>query len=191
MYSDNGNANNIASINYATSSDKGATWSQWQVLSDGNFDAREASVVADPSGKIYVAWREPIVANGPSQIVFRVFNNGQWSAASVIAPSTNFQFFPSIGVDNSGNAYVAWMETGDASGFPHEDPQTGSGFVAFMKNGTFQAPVPLGPSGSTDLYPNVPLHASDINHLPVLFEEQAAADGSAFTAKLQTVAPAK
>ncbi|MFA6973723.1 MAG: sialidase family protein [Parcubacteria group bacterium] len=188
MYSTGGNVGDIQNIYYATSSNKGATWSTWQTLSDGKFDARHVSVSADDSGNVHAAWRQPIIADGPSRIVLRTFSDGQWSRTTTVSPSVRFQFFPSLGVDASGNAYVAWLETDDASGFPREDPTTGASRISFMKNGVFQTPLSLGQS-ATDLYPNVPARLPAWSKLPVVFEEKSSENPDTFTVKLRSISP--
>jgi hypothetical protein len=185
MYSSGGDSDNIHSIYYAVSENKGATWSEWRMLSDGRFDARHISITADANGKIYAVWRQPVVVSGPSQIILKVYENNRWSDALIVSPSVRFQFFPNIGVDDSGNSYIAWMETEDVSEFPQENPQSGFSFMAYMKNGKFQSPIALG-EGSANFYPNVPARVTDINYLPVVYEEQNQADTNTFIIKFKS-----
>lgn len=190
MYSSGGRSDGIQKILYASSLDKGVSWSAWKVLSDGKSDARHVSASSDALGNVFVAWRQSTGSNGPSQILFRTLKNGRWSRVASVSPSSRFQFFPSLGVDASGDAYVSWMETSDASDFPHEDPQSGSSLISFMKKGAFQAPLLLGESGS-NLYPNVPAaRIPEKNKLPVVFEEKSGTDPNVFTVKLRLISPA-
>lgn len=170
MYSSLGQGGNVQGVQYAVSKDKGDTWSQWQTLSDPKFDARHISTAADGAGNIYVAWRQPVKDGGPTQIIYRSFISGQWSGAAQAAASSNYQFFPSIGTDNSGNAFVSWVETPDPSGFPQENPAGGDGFISFLKNGAFQKPQTVGGNGNV-YYLNVPGRVGNINSASVVYLE--------------------
>lgn len=166
MYSSQGTNSDQQQIQYSTSSDKGDTWTPWQTISDPTFDARHISAAIDSTGKIYVAWRAQIVQNGPTQIVYRTFSANSWSDQAVVSPSNNYQFFPSIGITDSGIAYISWMENSDPSGYPREDPTGGSGLVAFFRNGKFQPPQTLS-SQANVLYPNVSEKTADETIIPV------------------------
>lgn len=183
-YSSEGNGfGDLQQVQYAVSKDKGDTWSSWQVISDPLIDARHVSAAADPNGAIHVAWRGGLSGNNePSKIFYRSFRNGQWGSIIPVASSSNYQFFPSIGVDDSGSVFIAWMEDSDPSAFPREDPQTGQGFISFMKSGVFQSPISLGQNGG--FYPNVPLQIDGAKQLPIAFIEQS---GAGFAVKARFV----
>jgi hypothetical protein len=170
MYSSQGTENDLQQIQYAVSSDKGETWTPWQLISDPAFDSRHISATVDATGKIHVTWRAQTSLDGPSQIIYRTLSADHWSDNLVIFPSANFQFFPNIGVTDSGIVYATWMENADASEFPRENPSGGTGLVTFLKNGKFQTPKSLSPQ--TDiLYPNVSEKATDENVIPFLYTQ--------------------
>jgi hypothetical protein len=170
MYSSQGTENDLQQIQYASSSDKGETWTPWQLISDPAFDARHISATVDDTGKIHVAWRAKTSQDGPAQIIYRTFSANRWSDNLTVFPSGNFQFFPSIGVTNSGIVYVTWMENTDASEFPRENPAGGTGLVAFIKNGKFQTPQALSAQNGV-LYPNVSEKTDDENIIPFLYAQ--------------------
>jgi len=181
-YSSEGNGfGDLQQVQYAVSTDKGGTWSPWQVVSDPLIDSRHASATIGPNGVIHIAWRGGLSnGSGPSQVFYRSFRNGQWGSIISVAASSSYQFFPSIGTDDAGNVFVAWMENNDPSAFPKEDPQSGQGYVSFMRSGVFQPPVFLGQNGG--FYPNVPLQIDGAKQLPVAFLEQS---GTEFSLKVK------
>ena len=171
MYSSEGSEADLQQVQYAVSQDKGDTWSVWQPISDPNYDSRHISATVDPTGKVYVAWRAKVTQDGPTQIIYRTIANGKLSDSSVVTVSSNYQFFPSIGITDSGTVYVSWMENVDASEFPRENPAGGSGLVSFMQDGKFQTPESLSTQSGV-LYPNVSEKTKDENLVPVLYAEQ-------------------
>jgi len=170
MYSSQGTENDLQQIQYAVSSDKGETWTPWQLISDPAFDARHISATVDETGRIHVAWRAKTSPDGPSQIIYRTFFANRWSDSLPVFPSANYQFFPTIGVTDSGIVHVAWMENSDASEFPRENPAGGTGLVAFLKNGKFKTPQSLSPQNNV-LYPNVSEKIDDENIIPLLYAQ--------------------
>lgn len=174
MYSSQGDGNDVQKIQYAGSSDRGETWNDWQPISDQKFDARHASVAQDFSGNIHIVWRSPATKNGPSQIIYRSLSESRWSDAVVVSPSSSsqYQFFPSIGVRKIGDmetVFVVWMENDGLSGFPRDDPDAGYGFISFLSQGKFSAPARVGKGNI--LYPNIPERIDNTRRVPIVYEE--------------------
>jgi hypothetical protein len=171
MYSSEGSANGLQQIRCAISADRGETWSSWQMISDARLDARHASAAVDAGGKIHLVWRSPAKAGGPAQIFYRSLEGGRWTPARIVSPSENYQFFPSIGADDRGNAVITWMETPEAFDFPRENPQSGSGRVVFLKDGVFQNKIQLGESGRV-FYPSLPERIENLDAVPIVYSLQ-------------------
>lgn len=171
MYSSAGNKNDLQQIQYSTSTDKGDSWTAWQPISDSNFDSRHASAAIDQNGKIHAVWRAKVSPEGPAQIIYRIYSDGKWSDSKIVSPSTNYQFFPSIGAATNGIIYISWTESLDASDFPRDDPSSGLGMVSLIKKGQFQPVIKLS-NQSNLLYANVSEKASDEIFIPVLYSEK-------------------
>jgi hypothetical protein len=125
MYSSVGNS--VQQIMYASSSDRGETWSDWRAISDPAMDSRHVSAATDKDGRVWASWRSGAEKKNspPAGIYFSVLENGVWSKPSPVSASSFFQFFPSVGTDADGAVRVAWMESPDASDFPREHPESG------------------------------------------------------------------
>lgn len=134
MYSSQNSS--IHQIWYSSSSDQGKTWSKWKNISRSLVDSRHVSATIDNKDRIYVVWRQPSGTNLLIQIFYSLLDKNQWSKPSEVHSSSNFQFFPSIGVDASDNIYISWMETSEASNFPNEDPQSSDSYLAFYDEKT-------------------------------------------------------
>jgi hypothetical protein len=172
MYSAQDTENDLQQIQYATSSDEGETWTPWQIISDPAFDARHISAANDKLGNIHITWRAQTSINGPTQIIYRTFSAGKWSANNVVSPSINYQFFPNVGTNDSGAVYVSWMENPEPSEFPRDNPASGLGLVSFRKKDVFQSPVSLSDRNNL-LYLNVSeKNAIDELFVPVFYAEQ-------------------
>lgn len=171
MYSSQGNAlSNAQQIQYAASHDQGNSWSDWQVVSEPQFDSRHLSAAIGPDGTIHIAWRSGASPTQPSQILYSALSHGEWNNILPLPTSDRFQFFPSLGTDISGRTYVAWMETPLASSFPQEDPANGSAFLSFLDGEAFRVPAPI--NDRSGLYPNVAERGADPKTVPVLYLEQ-------------------
>lgn len=170
MYSSSGNKEANQQVQYSFSSDKGEHWSAWKALSDPSSDARHISAAANQQGKINLVWRggENSI---PSKIMFSQMDlSGSWSQPIAVFPSFSYQFFPSVGVLPDGSPIVVWMEVGDASGFPREDPKGGQIMASLFRDGKFGKNVVVsGPAGG--LYPNLPSLFSDSKKIFVTYEE--------------------
>ncbi len=172
MYSSQGNPmGDIQQIEYATSSDRGDTWSTWQAISDPLFDSRHVSVAIDSHDTIHVAWRAGASTTQPSQIFYSALSNGEWGNILPLPASSQYQFFPNIGVTQGDQIYIAWMENATSSDFPRENPSSGTNLISFMEDGIFQEPIIL--NGQNKLYPNIPDKFDDVNLVPVAYLEQS------------------
>ncbi len=170
-YSSEGNEDNLQQVQYSSSSDEGDNWSGWQSISNPAFDARHISVAVDEFGKLHIVWRAQITSDGPTQIIYRTFFNDSWSDIQIVSPSENYQFFPNIGINNTGEIYVSWAESADPSEFPHENPTGGKGVVSFLKKGIFQPPTSLSDQNNL-LYLNVSEKIDSQDFVPIFYEEQ-------------------
>lgn len=170
-YSAQGNENDLQQIQFTSSSDKGESWTSWQSISNSSFDSRHASATIDSAGKIHVAWRAQATANGPTQIIYRNLSGNKWSERKIISPSENYQFFPNIGISQSGIVYISWMENSERSGFPQENPTAGLGLVSFLKKNEFQLPAKISEEENI-LYPNVSEKINLENFVPIFYTEQ-------------------
>jgi len=170
-YSSYENENDLQQIQFTSSSDKGETWTAWQSISDPSFDSRHISAAIDNMGKIHVAWRAQATPNGPAQIIYRSFSGNKWSERKTVSPSKDYQFFPNIGISQSGIIYISWMENSRRSGFPQENPTAGLGLVSFLKRNEFQSPIKISEQENI-LYPNVSEKINIENFVPIFYAEQ-------------------
>lgn len=187
MYSSGTNSKGNRQVQYSVSSDKGENWSAWTTISNLDTDARHLSIATDDLGQVHIVWRSG-KENSPTEIIYsRMDKAGNWSHPVAIAPSSQYQFFPSVGTLNDKTLVVVWSETGSSSGFPEEDPEDGTVKAIILKNGRLEFPVTL--SNSTGgLYPNLPLFFQESQKMPVLFEEPDGSGGFLVRIKFLMVA---
>ncbi|WP_186445546.1 sialidase family protein [Paenibacillus cremeus] len=130
-----GNYSGTQNIIVSTSTDGGSTFSNWSAVSASTFEQRHPSAAIDSGDKIHLVWREAD-SSGKTVIRYSKYISGAFSAPVSISPSAGYyQFFPSIS-NYSGNQYVVWTETTDASGYPSENPATGKVVYAVKLSGT-------------------------------------------------------
>lgn len=171
MYSSANNDRDVQQIQYAYSDDQGSTWSPWQAISDPAFDARHASLAADDQGGVYAVWRSSIAPTGPTQIIFRKWQDGQWQNQQLLSGSKNYQFFPSIGIIESSHLpVIAWMESAASADYPREEPGPGAIQLAVLKDSLVKT-INVCDS-NTCLYPNLPEKIPDSFNIPMAFVEQ-------------------
>ena len=125
-------------ILYATSSNGGASFSNWSAVSaSSSYEQRHPSAAIDSGNKIHLVWRQQDPGtSGKTVIKYSKYTSPAWSASATIsATSTYYQFFPSI-ANASGSQYVVWTESKNASGYPSEEPTTGRIVMAKRLQGT-------------------------------------------------------
>ncbi|MFN8496042.1 MAG: sialidase family protein [Caldilineaceae bacterium] len=137
--------NSSSQIVWIKSGDLGNSWSTtgWQFIKSDTQDQRHVSVAIDSTDRLHVAWRQKPTGSAYSRILYAVYDtknptvawSTQWLSA---AKPNNHQFFPTIAVDGSDRVWLAWSEassdpTGNAYGFPNENPLVGD-IVAAMLN---------------------------------------------------------
>jgi hypothetical protein len=109
-------------IHYATSADRGATWSPETAPLPANYgsDQRFPSMAADSHGRVYVVWKEKNVILSQNQTLVSFLYQGTWSQPAVVHPDQENQLNPAVQVDDQGNVYVGWNTGGpyDWSGDP-------------------------------------------------------------------------
>lgn len=125
-------------IVYTTSTDGGATFSNWGPVSASNvYDQRHVSAAIDTGNKIHLVWRQRDDASPAKTVIkYSKFTSPNWSApVTVAAASGKNQFFPSI-ANAYGSQFIVWTETADDSGYPSEEPTTGKIVLAKKAQGT-------------------------------------------------------
>ncbi|MBD3238260.1 MAG: hypothetical protein GF332_01290 [Candidatus Moranbacteria bacterium] len=125
-------------IQYAKSKDQGETWTDWQSLSNSNFDSRHFSASMDEQDRIYLVWRiYDTAGEKKAQIMLRTMDENGWGDIRAVESKTDInQFFPGIAVQNQSQGYlIAWIASAQAFGLPREDPLQGDlNLVLFDKN---------------------------------------------------------
>lgn len=176
-YSSHGIDSETNQIQYTYSRDLGGTWSDWEVVSNGTYDARHISATV-VNGVPLIAYRTRLTEGGPSQIVYQTVNANTRGEPQVLHGSSNFQFFPSImSLEGTNGFCVTWIEEDTASGFPNEDPTDGDIYFACETlGGAGSAPAVfnLTPEGS-HLYPNLPERAP-ASAIPLMYYDDDAGE---------------
>lgn len=151
---------------HSVSSDKGETWSEWKKVSEGLGDSRHASAAVS-NGKIFLVWRSE--SNDKSQIYFSTYS-GSWVKPELISQSSDYQFFPVVGVNKSNDVAVTWVENSDESEFPRDDPENAKGYFAFFNSSTnkFENKTLIGDSV---YYPHIPVKNNFDNNFYVAYEQ--------------------
>lgn len=168
-YSSNGIENGTQQIQYTYSRDLGSSWTPWQIVSSGKFDARHISATV-VNGAPLIAYRTRLIEGGASQIVYQRVHPDAIGEPVAVYSSGRYQFFPSITSIKGTNEFcIAWMEEDTESGFPNEDPSDADIFLACKDIGLSgdAAVYNLTPKGS-HLYPNLPSYSSR-DLIPVVY----------------------
>lgn len=167
-YSSNKVTSGTNQIQYSYSTDLGATWSDWEIVSNGQFDARHISATV-VNGNPVIAYRAQLRTDGPTQIVTQIVTPQQSSVPRVVHATENYQFFPSItAITDTNSICVTWIEENTSSDFPNEDPTDGDIFFGCQTlEGTAQGVFNLTPEGS-HLYPVLPATAT-AEYLPIAY----------------------
>jgi hypothetical protein len=155
-------------VQESVSRDGGASWSGWRALSDPSLDSRHVGAVADDRGRLFAVWRAGQAGGRPANVYFSTFENGAWSPPAAVAPAADrFQFFPSVGIDGSGNVWAVWNETPSASGFPRERPENGTIRAAVFSDREKRfVPAGTSPAG---VYPLLPSRSKAIGGIPAVY----------------------
>jgi hypothetical protein len=115
-----------AAVYHRSSADHGKTWTEAKNLSEDmpGYLVGKCEVLADRSGLIYVIWRAGMAVNfpaspnaggaGPSNLMYRVLENGHWSRIKPVHPPGNSDtqdqgsrsYFATT--DAAGRAQVIW-----------------------------------------------------------------------------------
>ncbi|MGB0383472.1 MAG: exo-alpha-sialidase, partial [Ardenticatenaceae bacterium] len=112
--------NNNRDIYFASSTDGGSTWGANVKVNDdsGTTGQYDATLAVDSSGTLYLAFRDD--RDGSADIYFATSSDGgtTWSANVKLNDDTGTsgQYNPSLAVDASGTAYVAWQDQRNGSG---------------------------------------------------------------------------
>jgi len=93
------------------------------IFNTSNNDS-ETSIAVDGSGNVYVAYQTLGTVSGGTNnnnsdiVVFKLDTNGniEWTRQLPIFNTSNYDEYPSIAVDSSGNVYVAYQTNGTVSG---------------------------------------------------------------------------
>lgn len=171
-YSAQGVFNDTQQVQYSYSDDLGDTWSEWRVISGGEYDARHVSVVSH-GDSVHVAYRAERQAGEDSTGIFYVSGNGEvWQAPILASPaeSGRYHFFPSIGLVEDEMICIVWTETESASMFPQDDPISGDIYLGCKDQEIFEEPIRLT-SGGMNIYGNIPNRIHSALRIPVVYYE--------------------
>lgn len=72
----------------------------------------------DNKDNLHIIWRSQNYFNELTQIYYITLNDNKWSELVVVSQSANYQFFPSITIDD-----VIWRESKEKYDFPKERPR--------------------------------------------------------------------
>jgi hypothetical protein len=174
-YSSKNVESNTNQIQYSRSENLGLTWTPWEIISEGEYDARHISATVVEEQPT-IAYRTPTREDGPSQIVVQTLEqNATWTdPIAFSADQENYQFFPSImHVADSDRFCVSWIQENTPSEFPQEDPTDGDIFFGCGRLGNQASAVyNLTPTGS-HLYPALPLRA-EADYIPIAYYDDDA-----------------
>ncbi|MBC7796320.1 MAG: exo-alpha-sialidase [Pyrinomonadaceae bacterium] len=114
------------SLVFTTSSDEGATFSNWKKVSESLYDQRHVSAAIDEQNIIHLVWRQrDEVSPNKAVIKYAKYLDKNWTKPiSVgITPGVN-QYFPSISTAFDSQIII-WTETPEESNYPSEEPTKG------------------------------------------------------------------
>lgn len=153
---------------YSYSNNDGSDWKNWQNVSKSSFDSRHISVSVDQEGILHAVWRSMANNNSPTQIYYSYLNKNNWSKPIVIAKSTNYQFFPSITIDENNIPFIVWLESKKNYSLPREQPEDGKIYFSYFLNKTEFSQAQMLSVGNDNFYPSFPNSIEDKN-ISVLF----------------------
>jgi len=115
------NNNPHTAIMFARSTDCGVTWTTTKISESFKWNQGTNVAINPTNGAIYVTWRQFKTVNAPDSIVFVKSTDGgksftKGTTVAIITPfdqkTTPYSFrtstFPTMAVDGSGRAYIAW-----------------------------------------------------------------------------------
>lgn len=171
MYSSHKNENGTQQIQHTFTTVDGNNWSDWQTISQPDYDSRHLSVINDKKGSLHIVWRASSNQAGPSQIFYRALVDEKWSEIMQVSQSKNFQFFPTISIDKKNTAFTSWIESDEPSGFPREDPLKGTIYFSVLQKNTFSPAKKLSDSSEILLYPGLLAESKSTNILFFTYEK--------------------
>jgi hypothetical protein len=166
-YSRNGLENQ--QIWLSKSENQGESWSDWQKISSANTDSRHVDAVIDKLDRVHISWRQQAESKKP-QIYYSIYKDGQSSSPLEVAPGSNNQFFPQIGLGADNEVYIAWSESTEDGDYPEDDPQEGDSYISGKKpeEENFKSKALLSQNA---LYPNLWLNSFLENQTFAIFSE--------------------
>ncbi len=98
-------------VYYKKSTDGGDTWSTAKRLTSTSGNSSEASLVADPSGHLHVAWYDSTPGN--EEVYYKKSTDGgnTWSTAKRLTWNSGSSRRPVLAVDPSGHLHVVWYDS--------------------------------------------------------------------------------
>jgi hypothetical protein len=106
----------------------GSGWTTTEVVSTESSDESYMPTLdADSSGNVHVAWYEPTDygGSGPdTDVYYKRYEVGSgWTSTELVSTeSTSGSYYPSLGVDSTGDAHISWYDFTDYGGAgSHED----------------------------------------------------------------------
>ena len=143
----------VAQVMWSQSIDRGAHWSAWQFVAPSSQDQRHISAAVDGDGRLHVVWRQRSDAVAgqadllPTQIYYASYNAqagaGHWSQAEPIAPAKQYQFFPSLTIDQKNQPWVVWLESASDGGVPKDNPPPGAPMLTHKSQAGWQSTTQL------------------------------------------------
>jgi hypothetical protein len=129
-----------AHVHFATSLDRGVTWST-RTLVSGSHSAAAPVLAVDPYGLDRVAWEETS-GNFYTGTIFQATNQtGSWTNAPVTGPAENYK--PSLAVDGSGFSHVFYTFQLQTPPFPND--------LYYVSNAQPTVTVTMSPAASTTI----------------------------------------
>ncbi|MFQ6002212.1 MAG: dockerin type I domain-containing protein [Candidatus Zixiibacteriota bacterium] len=120
------------------------SWSSRMTVTSDLHDDCDPVVVADTSGKIWVAWSTN--RNGNWDIYSVYYDNGDWSALIPITTDPDDDLASTITRDGSGNIWIAWHSWRDGNANIYTRYNDGAGW---------SAPVQISSDPNNDIMPNL------------------------------------
>lgn len=169
LYSSYKTLSKTQQLQYTYSDDMGQTWSDLQIISKDDFDARHASVSIS-NDTVHVAYRSMQRDGDPTRIFYVNGNGDNWSESVVVSSteSTSYHFFPSITVSGDNNVCIAWNQTKEESSYPSESPESGDIYMSCGYDAVFGNPLKITTNGS-NVYANLPMHITSLRRIPIVY----------------------
>ena len=116
-YTDYGGSGIDLDIFYKLWNATSSTWTTTEVVStESTVESNDPTIAVDGAGNVHVAWEDPMNYGGSGidrDIFYKLWNatSSTWATTEVVSTeSTGESLYPTIAVDEAGNAHVAWRD---------------------------------------------------------------------------------